>query len=87
MITLEQAKKLKNGQHIRVLNSGNWIDALVVQFDEPYGVYAHHMGRCKITGKKHSKYGDANYFWLNEIDIPTKPSDDFQSEQGVTYEN
>lgn len=86
MITLEQARKLKNGQHIKVLNEGEWIDALVVKFEEPYGVYAHHMGLNTITSKKLSIYGTANYFNLYKIDVPTKPSDDVQSEQGVTYE-
>lgn len=88
-MNLEQARKLKNGQHIKVLNKGKWIDALVVHVDNiyRYGVYAHHMGWDKITSQKTSIYGSANYFDLNEIKLPTKTSGDVQDEQGATYEN
>ena len=65
-MTHEDAKKLKNGQYIQVKVSkyGKWRDALVIEYDPDYGIYAHYM---EYQG---NIYGVQHFFDLDEVRLP-----------------
>lgn len=73
-MNLEQARKLKNGQHIQVNNFGRWIDALFVRIDfmdrGDCIIYAIHMGIDKNTKAQASQYGTYNFFDLYDVRLP-----------------
>lgn len=70
-MNLDQARKLKNGQHIQVKNRGKWIDALFIE-NYPYyeAIYAHYMGYDEILKRKTSIYGSNDYFDYNDVRLP-----------------
>jgi hypothetical protein len=69
-MTQEDAKKLKNGQHIKVNVREKWIDALFVKYHEKHGIYAHHMGFDITLWESTGIYGTCNYFELSKVKLP-----------------
>ncbi len=72
-MTIEKAKKLKNGQYIQVKFSkyGKWRDALFVYYylaKEICFIYATYMGKDRLVGGYY-KYGTQSSFSLDEVRI------------------